>query len=113
MAKAIMMPQLGVTMERARITTWMKQEGDSVRQGDVLCVIESDKINFGIEAPERGGLTFNEVVSLISKLSPLHVVGFDVVELSPPYDPTQQSAMAAAKLIRELILQFCPDKNRP
>jgi len=67
----------------------------------------------GVGAPEPGGLTFNEAVSLISKLSSLHVVGFDVVELSPPYDPTQQSAMAAAKLTRELILQFCPKKNRP
>jgi pyruvate dehydrogenase E2 component (dihydrolipoamide acetyltransferase) len=57
MARAITMPQLGVTMERATITTWMKQEGDPVKQGDVLCVIESDKINFEIEAPESGVLT--------------------------------------------------------
>ncbi len=66
----------------------------------------------GVGTPEPGGLTFDECISLISTLSSLHVVGFDVVELSPPYDPTQQSAIAAAKLIRELILQFCPDKNR-
>ncbi|MCJ7663735.1 MAG: agmatinase [Desulfobacterales bacterium] len=65
----------------------------------------------GVGVPEPGGLTFDECLSLISELSSLNVKGFDVVELSPPYDPTQQSAMAAAKLIRELILQFCPDKN--
>jgi len=65
----------------------------------------------GVGVPEPGGLTFDECISLISELSSLNVQGFDVVELSPPYDPTQQSAMAAAKLIRELILQFCPDKN--
>jgi agmatinase len=65
----------------------------------------------GVGAPEPGGLTFDECLSLISQLSPLNVKGFDVVELSPPHDPTQQSAMAAAKLVRELILQFCPDKN--
>lgn len=67
----------------------------------------------GVGTPEPGGLAFNEVISLISPLHALHVVGFDVVELAPPYDPSQQSAMAAAKLARELILQFCPDKNRP
>ena len=67
----------------------------------------------GVGVPEPGGLTFDECLSLISELSSLDVQGFDVVELSPPYDPTQQSAMAAAKLIRELILQFCPDKNHP
>jgi agmatinase len=67
----------------------------------------------GVGAPEPGGLTFDECIDLISHLNPLTVKGFDVVELSPPYDPTQQSAMAAAKLVRELILQFCPAQNHP
>jgi agmatinase len=67
----------------------------------------------GVGTPEPGGLTFGEVISLISKMHALHVVGFDIVELAPPYDPTQQSAMAAAKLTRELILQFCWKINRP
>jgi agmatinase len=66
----------------------------------------------GVGIPEPGGLTFGEVISLISQMHALHVVGFDIVELSPPYDPTQQSAMAAAKLTRELILQFCWNQNR-
>jgi agmatinase len=65
----------------------------------------------GVSTPEPGGLTFEEVISLISSLSSLRLVGFDVVELSPPYDPTQQSAIAAAKLLREIILQFCWDIN--
>jgi agmatinase len=65
----------------------------------------------GVGTPEPGGLTFAECLALIAQLSPLRVVGFDVVELSPPYDPTQQSVMAAAKLIRELILHFCPAKD--
>jgi agmatinase len=67
----------------------------------------------GVSTPEPGGLTFAEVISIISQLHALHVVGIDVVELAPPYDPTQQSAMAAAKLTRELILQFCWHQNRP
>jgi agmatinase len=67
----------------------------------------------GVGVPEPGGLSFDQVISLISQLHALHIVGIDVVELSPPSDPTQQSAMAAAKLIRELILQFYPDKNLP
>jgi agmatinase len=67
----------------------------------------------GVGTPEPGGLTFSEAISLISQMQTLHVVGFDIVELAPPYDPTQQSAMAAAKLTRELILQFCWNTNRP
>ncbi len=67
----------------------------------------------GVGTPEPGGLTFVEVTSLISQMYSLRVVGVDVVELAPPYDPTQQSAMAAAKLTRELILQFCWNQNHP
>jgi agmatinase len=66
----------------------------------------------GVSTPEPGGLTFEQAISLISSLSSLRVVGFDLVELSPLYDPTQQSAIAAAKLIRELILLFCWDIDR-
>ena len=56
MAKGITIPQLGITMEKATITTWMKQEGDPVNKGDVLCLIDSDKVNFEMEAPEAGML---------------------------------------------------------
>ena len=65
----------------------------------------------GVGTPEPGGLTFEQVISLVSRLSSLRVVGFDLVELSPPYDPTQQSAIVAAKLLREIILQFCWDMD--
>ncbi|MDI7260120.1 MAG: dihydrolipoamide acetyltransferase family protein [Thermodesulfobacteriota bacterium] len=54
MAKAIIIPRLGLTMEKATIMTWMKQEGDRVEKGEPICIIETDKINFEIEAPESG-----------------------------------------------------------
>jgi pyruvate dehydrogenase E2 component (dihydrolipoamide acetyltransferase) len=54
MAKAITIPKLGLTMEKATVTTWMKQEGDRVKKGESICIIETDKINFEIEAPESG-----------------------------------------------------------
>lgn len=54
MAKAITVPQLGLTMEKATITTWMKQQGDNVHKGEALCIIETDKVNFEIEAPQPG-----------------------------------------------------------
>jgi pyruvate dehydrogenase E2 component (dihydrolipoyllysine-residue acetyltransferase) len=54
MAKAITVPKLGQTMEKATILTWMKQEGDRVKKGEVLCIIETDKVNFEMESPESG-----------------------------------------------------------
>jgi agmatinase len=62
----------------------------------------------GVGTPEPGGLTFNEFISLLKKLQTLHVIGFDMVELTPDYDPTQISAITASVILREMILAFCP-----
>ncbi|MCJ7663979.1 MAG: agmatinase [Desulfobacterales bacterium] len=105
-------------MNAARARGSLSEVGETLRRAagrPVYLTVDLDLLDPGVApgvgAPEPGGLTFDECLSLISELSSLNVKGFDVVELSPPYDPTQQSAMAAAKLIRELILQFCTDKN--
>lgn len=61
----------------------------------------------GVGAPEPGGLTFREFVILLRQLQPLSVVGFDLVELTPDYDPTQISSVTASVILREMILTFC------
>jgi agmatinase len=60
----------------------------------------------GVGTPEPGGLTFREFLSLLKALQPLRVVGFDIVELTPDYDPTQISAVTASVILREMILNF-------
>jgi agmatinase len=62
----------------------------------------------GVGTPEPGGITFQQFISLLRALQPLQVIGFDVVELTPDYDPTQVSAVTAAVVLREMILAFCP-----
>ena len=62
----------------------------------------------GVGTPEPGGLMFQELISLLKKLQPLHVIGFDIVELTPDYDPTQVSSVTASVILREMILAFCP-----
>lgn len=64
----------------------------------------------GVGTPEPGGLTFQEFILLLKKLQTLHVVGFDIVELTPDYDPTQVSSVTASVILREMILAFCPEK---
>jgi agmatinase len=63
----------------------------------------------GVGTPEPGGLSFKELISLLKKLQPLHVIGFDMVELTPDYDPTQISSLTASAILREMILAFCSD----
>ncbi len=61
----------------------------------------------GVGTPEPGGLSFREVISIFKKLQSLRVIGFDIVELTPDYDPTQVSSVTASVILREMILAFC------
>ena len=61
----------------------------------------------GVGTPEPGGLPFREFIFLLKRLQALHVVGFDIVELTPDYDPTQVSSVTASVILREMILAFC------
>jgi agmatinase len=61
----------------------------------------------GVGTPEPGGLTFQEFISLLKILKSLHVIGFDIVELTPDYDPTHVSSVTASVILREMILAFC------
>jgi agmatinase len=65
----------------------------------------------GVGTPEPGGMTFKEFISLIKKIQALHVIGFDMVELTPDYDPTQISSVTASVILREMILAFGPKTN--
>ena len=60
----------------------------------------------GTGNPEPLGLAVDEVVSLVSVLRQGRVVGCDLVEVSPPFDPGGRTAMLAAWLVREMILAF-------
>lgn len=64
----------------------------------------------GVGTPEPGGYTFHEFISLLKILQALHVVGFDIVELTPDYDPTQISSITASVILREMSLAFCLKK---
>ena len=53
----ILMPALSPTMEEGKLSKWVKQEGDKVKSGDVLCEIETDKATMEVEAVDEGTLT--------------------------------------------------------
>ncbi len=58
----------------------------------------------GTGNPEPGGLRFTEFLRLLNDIEPLQIVGFDVVELAPVWDPSGRSSVVAAEIVRELIL---------
>jgi pyruvate dehydrogenase E2 component (dihydrolipoamide acetyltransferase) len=52
----IVMPKLGLTMTEGLIVEWKKKEGDEVQKGEVLFVLETEKVTYEVEAPEGGVL---------------------------------------------------------
>jgi len=60
----------------------------------------------GTGAPEPGGVDFHALMHALRLLAPLRVVGFDIVELSPPCDRSGASTAVACKLLREMLLLY-------
>lgn len=56
MATDIKMPQLSDTMNAGKILSWKKKEGDTVKRGDVLAEVETEKANLEIECFSPGVL---------------------------------------------------------
>jgi len=52
----IVMPKLGLTMTEGLIVEWRKKEGDPVRKGDILFVLETEKVAYEVESPDDGFL---------------------------------------------------------
>jgi len=57
----------------------------------------------GTGTPEIGGVTTREAQAMVRMLEGLDIVGADLVEVSPPLDPTGATALAGATLMFELL----------
>ena len=56
MPTEILMPALSPTMEKGNLAKWLKKEGDTVKSGDVIAEIETDKATMEVEATDEGTL---------------------------------------------------------
>ena len=66
----------------------------------------------GTGTPEIGGLTTRETLALLRGLDGLNWIGGDVVEVSPPYDPSGNTALVAATLMYEMLCLFAKQFDR-
>ena len=57
----------------------------------------------GTETPEIGGLASWQMRAILRRLGSLHFVGMDVVEVAPPYDVAEITALAAATVVWEYL----------
>ncbi len=56
MAVEVVLPALGLTVEKGKILKWLKQEGETVAKGDSLYEVEADKVTTEVESPASGVL---------------------------------------------------------
>jgi len=85
--------------------------GHEIREsiGDQPCYITYDIDSLdpsfapGTGTPEIGGLTTMQAMELIRNLNGLNIVGCDLVEVSPPYDTTGNTALVGANIMFEML----------
>ncbi len=57
MATEVVLPALGLTVEKGKILEWYKKEGDAVQKGEPLFLVEADKVTTDVESPSSGILS--------------------------------------------------------
>ena len=94
MAVSIVMPKLGMVMAEGVLARWAKSPGDPVAQGEVVAEIETEKIEYELEATGSG--TFHPVVSEGAIVPVDGVLGYLLAEgEAPPESPTPTKPAAS------------------
>jgi guanidinobutyrase len=105
--------QQGFTVIPAHAVWWQSLAPvmDKVRAviGDTPCYLSFDIDSIdpsyagGTGTPEIGGLTVPQALEIIRGCRGLNLVGCDLVEVSPPYDPSGNTALLGANLLYEML----------
>jgi pyruvate dehydrogenase E2 component (dihydrolipoamide acetyltransferase) len=98
------MPKLSMTMEEGELIAWVKNEGDQVRAGDVICEVNSDKVEMEVESPSDGTLVRHaaaagDVVPVGAPIATLATEAEDLLGglLGPAGDDNGAAAPSAAE----------------
>ena len=98
----ILMPALSPTMEEGNLAKWLMKEGDTVKSGDVIAEIETDKATMEVEAVDEGivakivvpegteDVKVNDVIALLAG------EGEDAERAPAPAEPRQQPRQGEA-----------------
>lgn len=91
---------------------------EAVKDRPVYLTIDLDVLDPsafpGTGTPEAGGVTFVELMkAALRVIRSCNIVACDMVELSPPLDPSGTSTATALKLLREMLLALEEDFIRP
>jgi pyruvate dehydrogenase E1 component beta subunit len=100
MSTEILMPALSPTMEEGKLAKWLVKEGQTVKPGDIIAEIETDKATMEVEAVDEG---------MVSKL--LVAEGTEGVKVNTPIAVLDGEAAAPAKSKRASKSAPAPAKS--
>ncbi len=102
--------EVGMHISKFEVLEPLKEILPSLAGRPVYVTIDIDVLDPahapGTGTVDAGGITSKELLASIHEIarSEVNVVGADLVEVAPIYDPSEQTANTASKLIREMIL---------
>jgi len=114
MATPVEMPKLGNTVEECIISQWIKRPGESVREGELVAEIETDKATFEVNAPVSGTLlaTFFDEGALFPVFTNIFVIG-DAGEDFEQFRPGDQSAPTTEVAAASVAVVDAPAASAP
>src|SRR6201994_3104120 len=95
----VLMPALSPTMEKGNLAKWLKKEGDTIKSGDVIAEIETDKATMEVEATDEGTLgkiLIAEGTADVAVNTPIATILGEGEDASAPAKPAPQPKAAAA-----------------
>ena len=116
MATEVVIPMLGVTVEKGKIIEWLKNEGDSVEKGESIFIVEADKVTTEVESPASGILA-KILIPAGQEVPVLTVVGWitqageklpDVAQAKPVSAPLPEAAAAQPAAVASQTVQPMP-----
>lgn len=102
MAKPIVMPQVGQDLTEGLLVEWNVKVGDTVKKGDVIALVESEKASFEVEAYEEGTVLslLYAAGDLATVLEPIIFLG-EEGEAVPQQDAEPSPAATSAVTVAE------------
>lgn len=101
MAVEVVVPMLGITVERGKIVEWLKNEGDQVEKGEIIFIVEVEKATTEVESPASGVLAKILIPAGVEVpiLSVAAVITAPGEALPEKYLQAQPAAAAAAQAV--------------
>jgi pyruvate dehydrogenase E2 component (dihydrolipoamide acetyltransferase) len=113
MAELFKMPMLGQSMEEGTILQWFKNEGESVRKGEILLEIMSDKANIEVESPVEG--VVRKLLCPSDATVPVHtpiaIIGSVDESIDALLSDSMNNAVNEDKSISAVSNNIMPDQN--